>query len=218
MRRKKEKIDNQSNVSGITLIALIITIIVLLILAAVSINAIFGENGLLSQSQEAKFKTKMASIAEQWNLYVADNMAEYPQTVKKSELYAGGDILYDIIADEEIEMDTGLIRNIRELLSEMGEQEEKYCMAYEGDFYYVSRNTTPNNEKQVKWCKEIGIKIWEYKERANTKIVNGEYKLVNRSIFMYTKSRYRICKRKDKIYKRKRRKISTRKLDNKGSR
>ena len=43
---------------GITLIALIVTIIVLLILAGVSIAMLTGQNGILTQAQNAKITTK----------------------------------------------------------------------------------------------------------------------------------------------------------------
>ena len=39
---------------GITLLALIITIIVLVILAGVALNTLFGNNGILNNSQYAK--------------------------------------------------------------------------------------------------------------------------------------------------------------------
>ena len=42
---KKEK--------GITLVELFITIVILIILATVTINATFGENGLIKKAQEA---------------------------------------------------------------------------------------------------------------------------------------------------------------------
>lgn len=195
MRNKETK--KQLNISGITLIALVITIIVLLIIAGISINALFGENGLLKKSEEAKFKAKMSAIAEEWKLYVADCLAEYPPTVDINELFAGGTILYDIIADEEIEMDLGSIRDIRKITKEMEDEQEKYSMAFEGEFYYVSQKTIPNNQKQVQWCQEIGIKIWEYTGRSDSKVVNGDYKNIKRSVFMYAKTRYRICKRKN---------------------
>ena len=54
----------KKNVKGITLIALVITIIVLLILAGVSIAMLTGENGILSQAQNAKDKTEIASEKE----------------------------------------------------------------------------------------------------------------------------------------------------------
>ena len=50
---------------GITLIALVITIIVLLILAAVSIAMLTGQNGILTQAQNAKKDTETASLIEQ---------------------------------------------------------------------------------------------------------------------------------------------------------
>ena len=46
---------------GITLVALVITIIVLLILAGVSISLVVGDNGVLTQSQNAAKKTDAAS-------------------------------------------------------------------------------------------------------------------------------------------------------------
>ena len=49
---------------GITLIALVITIIILIILAAIAINAVFGENGLILRAQEAKFKTEVSGIKD----------------------------------------------------------------------------------------------------------------------------------------------------------
>ena len=49
---------------GITLIALVITIIILIILAAIAINAVFGENGLISKAVESKFKTEVSGIKD----------------------------------------------------------------------------------------------------------------------------------------------------------
>ena len=50
---------NEKN--GITLIALVITIIVLLILAGVSIAMLTGQNGILTQAQNAKNQTSECS-------------------------------------------------------------------------------------------------------------------------------------------------------------
>ena len=50
---------------GITLIALVITIIVLLILAGVSIAMLTGQNGILSQAQNAAEQTEIANAKEQ---------------------------------------------------------------------------------------------------------------------------------------------------------
>ena len=60
MRTELKKLNNK----GITLIALVITIIVLLILAGVSIAMLTGENGILTQAQNAKKETSIAEEKE----------------------------------------------------------------------------------------------------------------------------------------------------------
>ncbi len=54
--RMKLNKKNYSKQKGITLIALVVTIVVLLILAGVSLNAIFGENGLIQKAKDAQNK------------------------------------------------------------------------------------------------------------------------------------------------------------------
>ena len=46
---------------GITLIALVVTIVVLLILAGVSVNALFGNNGIIEKAKEAQNKMNQAT-------------------------------------------------------------------------------------------------------------------------------------------------------------
>ena len=53
---------------GITLIALVLTIIVLLILAAVTISALTGENGIISNATDAKKQTERENDEEQIKL------------------------------------------------------------------------------------------------------------------------------------------------------
>ena len=55
---------NKQNNRGITLIALVITIIVVLILAGVSISMLTGQNGILTQAQNAKKATEEAAQEE----------------------------------------------------------------------------------------------------------------------------------------------------------
>ena len=56
--------DNFKQKQGITLIALVITIIVLLILAGVSIAMLTGQNGILSQAENAKVQQSHSSVVE----------------------------------------------------------------------------------------------------------------------------------------------------------
>ena len=60
------------NNSGITLIALVITIIVLLILAGVSIATLTGNNGILTQANNAKEKTEEAEDIEKIRLAISE--------------------------------------------------------------------------------------------------------------------------------------------------
>ena len=62
---------------GITLIALVVTIVVLLILAAVSISMLGGENGIITQAQNATVKNDNGTVSEALRLklseYILDN-------------------------------------------------------------------------------------------------------------------------------------------------
>ena len=75
---KKEK----KNEIGITLIALVITIIVLLILAGVSIATLTGQNGILTQAQNAAEQTEIANAKEQAQL---DILAWQSDKLEKGE-------------------------------------------------------------------------------------------------------------------------------------
>ncbi len=67
LKNNKDNIKSL-NSSGITLIALVITIIVLLILAGVSIAMLTGQNGILTQAQNAKTAAEEATEKEQRQL------------------------------------------------------------------------------------------------------------------------------------------------------
>ena len=73
MIKNKEK--HKSKNKGITLIALVITIIVLLILAGVSIAMLTGQNGILTQAQNAKEQTEKASLIEQVQMDILGEQA-----------------------------------------------------------------------------------------------------------------------------------------------
>ena len=64
------------NKNGITLIALVITIIILLILAGVSIAMLIGQNGILTQAQNAKNATEQASVREKIDLSIVGARAQ----------------------------------------------------------------------------------------------------------------------------------------------
>ena len=73
---EKAIINQKEAQKGITLIALVITIIVLLILAGVSIAMLTGQNGILTQAQNAKTTTENKSAEEKVKLAVMGARAD----------------------------------------------------------------------------------------------------------------------------------------------
>ena len=125
---KKEK--------GITLIALVVTIIVLLILAGVSIAMLTGENGILTQAQNAKEETEEARIEEE------NRISDYEDYISQ---YANGGYV------ESKGVNVPVLKDGMELVTyneETGEWEENNSSsAYD----YVAGTGTEDNNKS-KWA------------------------------------------------------------------
>ena len=68
--------SNVKNNRGITLIALVISIIVMLILAGVSLNAVIGDNGIITQAQNATYMQSIAVLEEYLNSYYVEHYEE----------------------------------------------------------------------------------------------------------------------------------------------
>ena len=65
MLEKKQLYKCKMKKRGITMISLVITIIILIILAAISLNGLFGENGLITRTKEAAEMSEISNIQEQ---------------------------------------------------------------------------------------------------------------------------------------------------------
>ena len=89
----KEIKKSYLNQKGITLIALVVTIVVLLILAGVSINALFGNNGIISRAKDAKNVTNLSSLKDEIGIVIQsrniNKMAGLPVGSFKEELENG---------------------------------------------------------------------------------------------------------------------------------
>ncbi len=68
------------NQKGITLVALVITIIVLLILAAVTIAALGGQNGILTNASRAQVANELGEAQDLINLTANEAINEYYTT------------------------------------------------------------------------------------------------------------------------------------------
>ena len=74
MRTKKTRKEK-----GITLIALVITVVILIILATISINFVFGENGLVARAEQATQLAEEARATEDMGMYLASIQMEETQ-------------------------------------------------------------------------------------------------------------------------------------------
>ena len=169
---------------GITLIALVITIIILLILAGVTISSIVN-GGLIGRAKEAEFKTRMAEYRDDTNQYVSWQVMESMNT--NTDKINSGEVLKDAI-DKEIVTDIKkeeVTTNIEDILKNIKKADKDTVVVYKGELYYVSNTKTKNNDKQVKWCNDIGIKVLEYKDPEGIVVKNGKYELIN-NIYMCT--------------------------------
>ena len=88
---------------GITLVALVITIVILIILAVISINAIFGENGLITKAQEGKKEHEKAEARERLEVVLADAYVEKKVSNEYTEEEFLRDHLDEYIYDQEPE-------------------------------------------------------------------------------------------------------------------
>ena len=83
MQIRKEKDLNLENSKGITLIALVISIIVMLILAGISLNAVIGDNGIITQAQNATYMQKCAAIEEYLQEFYVEEYKEFEGATSK---------------------------------------------------------------------------------------------------------------------------------------
>ena len=138
-------------INGITLIALIITIIVLLILAGVSIAMLTGQNGILTQAQNAKQITEIAKIKEEWDV---EKLGLKMQEQKLKEINASGEEIKNYIKSIPDNLIGKISIGKGELAYDINQftKEEQLTMKSDYGFKATGDNTAPygSAEKKVK--------------------------------------------------------------------
>ena len=166
-----EKFRKVKQPRGITLIALVVTIVVLLVLAGVSISTVLGNNGIMPRANEAKFKTELASIQEEFTLYVTD------KTVENSDFSVGSlnaslDLLtYNTQPDEE--KGTGNISTVLKSSTAQKYIQSKSFSIIKGDLIYASQNA-----KELEWAREVGLAINPYNIDENGVLLSSDTNLM----------------------------------------
>ena len=186
----------QMKEEGITLIALVITIVVLLILAGISIAMVTGENGILTQTQNAKKETKEAEDIEKIKLAVSEAQigengyqklgkenlqeaienqfkeinSEVTQNVDGTYIVSLDNELYEIKDNEVNKIQVDLYINNAEDLKKFRDEVNK-GNTYEGKYIVLTSNITLDINEE--W-EPIGI-YWNSNTSINGTIFIGTY-------------------------------------------
>ena len=131
---------------GITLVALVVTIVVLLILAGVSINLVLGENGLITNSQEAKISQEFAEYKEKMNFFIAEKQIESNEFDVSSIVAYKDKLYYNTKAENSKE-------GIEDVLGKISNKYKDKVQIVCGQ---ICINTSSETEKRV--AEQIGIK------------------------------------------------------------
>ena len=99
-----------SKEKGITLIALVITIVIIIILAVVSINFIFGANGIISRTEQARLEQNREAARETLGMVLVDALAEKQLNKEYNQDEFLDEFIYERqpeseVAEEEISLD-----------------------------------------------------------------------------------------------------------------
>ena len=148
------------NQKGITLIALVITIIVLLILAGVSIAMLTGDNGILTQTNKAKYTQIEGQVKEEINLAIqaAKMFAEEKAVSTSTGWLASGNIGTTSTTDNTGAAPETIIGQMREdLTTEKGYTEIAAGTGTVTITYKTSNYSSATNYANAKIVAEIGI-------------------------------------------------------------
>lgn len=104
---------NFKNTKGITLIALVITIIVLLILAGVTISALSGDNGILTNASRAKYATELSQFKEELERYKGEKLLENISFEEESLMSSENSLDYNTKPEGEIGNIYNVVTNLQ---------------------------------------------------------------------------------------------------------
>ena len=176
---KGERVEiNKYKQNGITLIALVVTIVVLLILAGTSIGMLTGEDGIIEKAQEAAFKKEIKDYQETAYLYITSKTAledgsnEYIVNSRNTETNPNSKF------EEQFRTDLNNSEFEKVFKKLKSGYTDKICI-YNNEFYYIPISEEKKIQREIKWCFEVGVKVWGYESydeyNNDVNVQKGEY-------------------------------------------
>ena len=156
-----QKIKKQK---GITLIALVITIIILLILATITLVALSGDNGILTQASLAKLETMFANYKEEVETYKLSKTTENSNFDEESLTAGKLDLRYNTKTEES--------GNIKTVIKDLEDKDLNKFTIIKGELYIISTNNT-----EIKAAQNTGIKVMPYEITEEGELISSNINL-----------------------------------------
>ena len=150
---------------GITLIALVITIIALLILAGVTITALSGDNGILTNASLAKLETEFSSYKEDVELYKTNKLLENTEFEEESLSAGKTSLVYNTKTEDE----QGTIQTI---IKDIGKKYLSKFIIINGKLYIISTDNT-----EIKAAQNTGIEVMPYEITEEGELLSSNINL-----------------------------------------
>ena len=74
-----DSIEKSEKDNGITLVALVITVIIIIILATVTLNFTFGEDGIITKANQAKYMAELSTYKEELSMWQMGKSMEHEE-------------------------------------------------------------------------------------------------------------------------------------------
>ena len=101
IKLKSNDIEKSEKDNGITLVALVITVIIIIILATVTLNFTFGEDGIITKANQAKYMAELSTFKEELGMWQMGKSMEY-EDFEAGTVVAGENSLTYAIGDKEV--------------------------------------------------------------------------------------------------------------------
>ena len=101
IKLKSNYIEKSEKDNGITLMALVITVIIIIILATVTLNFTFGEDGIITKANQAKYMAELSTYKEELSMWQMGKSMEHEE-FEAGTLVAGENSLTYAVGNQEV--------------------------------------------------------------------------------------------------------------------